>query len=74
MTQAEPKFDAQAYVMRIGEGARAAARAMARAPTVDKNNALAAVADAIQDNAPQLTRANHRDAITDFERVLRERQ
>ena len=45
----------------LGQNARQAARAMARATTEDKNNALSAIADMISEQREQVKAANQRD-------------
>ena len=51
----------QAYMTTLGEHARAASRAMARADTTTKNRALILIADAILRDAVLLRDANQRD-------------
>ncbi len=53
--------DVPAYMRALGERARAAAAAVARAGTGAKNQALEAVAEAIETDAPALAEANRRD-------------
>ena len=53
--------DLAAYVRGIGEAARDAARALARADTAAKNRALMAIAAALRRDAPALAEANARD-------------
>ncbi len=63
-TAAQPDIqmdDVAAYMEALGARARAAARAMARAPTAAKDAALAAMAQAIEDQAARLAEANARD-------------
>jgi hypothetical protein len=45
------EFDLHAYMTRVGQQARAASRAMARASTADKNRALLTIAAAIRRDA-----------------------
>jgi glutamate-5-semialdehyde dehydrogenase len=54
-------MDIQTYMHGMGKRARAASRVMAVAGTRAKNDALAAMADAIERNAPALLAANARD-------------
>ena len=54
-------MDVKGYMRRLGEQARAASRAMARADTRAKNQALLAMADAIERDAAHLLAANARD-------------
>ncbi|MAD46200.1 MAG: glutamate-5-semialdehyde dehydrogenase [Oceanospirillaceae bacterium] len=49
------------YMQTLGQNARQAARAMARATTEDKNNALSAIADMISEQREQVKAANQRD-------------
>jgi glutamate-5-semialdehyde dehydrogenase len=53
--------DVAAYMQGVGEAARAAARALARADTGTKNKALAAIANAIRRDAAKLIEANAQD-------------
>lgn len=53
--------DIAAYMSDLGQRARAAARAMARAATAEKNQALMAMADAIEQRRPELVAANRVD-------------
>lgn len=53
--------DIAAYMSDLGQRARAAARAMARAATAEKNHALMAMADAIEQRRPELVAANRVD-------------
>ncbi|MBL8522260.1 MAG: glutamate-5-semialdehyde dehydrogenase [Betaproteobacteria bacterium] len=53
--------DIPAYMQGVGELARAAARAMAKASTSDKNRALVAAAAAIENNAAGILAANAKD-------------
>ncbi|GAA0829911.1 glutamate-5-semialdehyde dehydrogenase [Cupriavidus pauculus] len=55
------EFDLHAYMHRVGQQARAASRAMARASTADKNRALLTIAAAIRRDADQLKAVNARD-------------
>ncbi|MBK9132374.1 MAG: glutamate-5-semialdehyde dehydrogenase [Gammaproteobacteria bacterium] len=54
-------MDIQAYMTAVGRRARAAARAMARAGTAEKNRALAAIAAAINRARADIVRANAAD-------------
>ena len=54
-------MDIQQYMSDVGRRARAAARLMARATTAAKNEALLAMADAIDQASTTLTRENERD-------------
>ena len=54
-------MDIKAYMQQIGQQARAASRAMARADTHAKNRALNAMADAIDRDAAKLIAANQQD-------------
>ncbi len=54
-------MDIQAYMTEVGRRARAAARAMARAGTAEKNRALAAIAAAIDRARADIVRANAAD-------------
>lgn len=53
--------DIKAYVAECGRGARHTARALTRATTAQKDDALHAMAQAMEDNAAALTEANQRD-------------
>lgn len=55
------QFDLNAYMDRVGQQARAASRAMARASTADKNRALLTIAAAIRRDADKLKAVNARD-------------
>ncbi len=55
------EFDLHAYMNRVGQQARAASRAMARASTADKNRALLTIAAAIRRDADKLKAINARD-------------
>ncbi|CAG9178682.1 glutamate-5-semialdehyde dehydrogenase [Cupriavidus pampae] len=55
------EFDLNQYMDRVGQQARAASRAMARASTADKNRALLTIATAIRRDADQLKAVNARD-------------
>jgi glutamate-5-semialdehyde dehydrogenase len=54
-------MDIQNYMNEVGQRARAASRAMARADTAVKNQALTLIAAAIRRDAPLLKEANRRD-------------
>lgn len=53
--------DIDSYMTMLGSQARAAARELARATTAQKNAALIAIADAIDQRREQLMTANHQD-------------
>ncbi|REF02971.1 glutamate-5-semialdehyde dehydrogenase [Cupriavidus plantarum] len=55
------EFDLNQYMERVGQQARAASRAMARASTADKNRALLTIAAAIRRDADKLKAINARD-------------
>jgi glutamate-5-semialdehyde dehydrogenase len=62
MSQFRMSFmDIKAYMQQIGQQARTASRAMARADTNAKNQALNAMADAIDRDAAKLLAANEQD-------------
>ncbi|WP_372725130.1 glutamate-5-semialdehyde dehydrogenase [Immundisolibacter sp.] len=54
-------MDLDVYIEQLGQRARAASRQLARASTALKNDALAAMADALQRAEPALLAANARD-------------
>src|SRR5690606_19894738 len=54
-------LDVDAYMSQLGRQARAAARAIARADTAQKNAALLLIADAIDAHREQIARANEED-------------
>jgi len=56
-----PVADIAAYMRDVGEAARAAARALARAPTQAKNDALQRTAASVRTNADALLAANAQD-------------
>ena len=56
-----PDMDIKEYMQAVGQAARRASRAMARADTRQKNAALMAMADAIERDADKLVAANRRD-------------
>jgi glutamate-5-semialdehyde dehydrogenase len=60
-TDDAPIGDVAAYMRRVGEAARAAARTLARADTATKNAALAAMAAALRRNEASLLAANAAD-------------
>jgi len=62
--------DIQQYMADVGKRARAAARHMARAETGLKNNALIAIAVAIEDSAAMLVEQNKRDLEAGRQRGL----
>ncbi|WP_305856562.1 glutamate-5-semialdehyde dehydrogenase [Balneatrix alpica] len=53
----------QAYMLGLGQAARQASRAMARATTEQKNNALLAIAAAVEAQQAQLLQANQEDLV-----------
>ncbi len=55
------ELDLNQYMDRVGQQARAASRAMARASTADKNRALLTIAAAIRRDAAKLKAVNARD-------------
>ncbi|MBY4897369.1 glutamate-5-semialdehyde dehydrogenase [Cupriavidus sp. AU9028] len=55
------QHDLHQYMERVGQQARAASRAMARASTADKNRALLTIAAAIRRDAQRLKEVNARD-------------
>ena len=54
-------MDIKAYMQSLGQRAREASRAMARADTAAKNRALLAIADAIERDGAALQDVNRRD-------------
>jgi glutamate-5-semialdehyde dehydrogenase len=54
-------MDTQQYMKTVGTAARTASRAMARASAGDKNQALRAIAGALQANRDTILAANHED-------------
>ncbi len=62
------------YMEALGRRARAASRVIARAGTAVKNAALAAIAEAIERDAPALRAANARDVERARERTARTRR
>ena len=54
-------MDIQQYMQHLGEQARQASRAMARASSGDKDKALAAIANALRDHRDAILRANEKD-------------
>ena len=54
-------MDIQQYMQRLGEQARQASRAMARANSGDKDKALAAIANALRNHRDAILRANEKD-------------
>ncbi len=54
-------MDIQTYMHRVGREARTASRTMARAQTRTKDEALLAIAAAIERDADKLLEANRRD-------------
>ena len=54
-------MDVKDYMQRVGRAARAASRAIARADTLQKNQALLAMADAVERDSEQLIAANMLD-------------
>ncbi|MFV8835868.1 glutamate-5-semialdehyde dehydrogenase [Aquisalimonas sp.] len=67
---AESVQNIQAYMAELGQQARAAGRAMARAGSDAKNQALTAMADTIDARAAQLVEENARDMAAGRERGL----
>jgi glutamate-5-semialdehyde dehydrogenase len=67
--------DLPAQMAALGTAARAAARLLAQAPTAQKNNALAAAAQALRDDADPIAAANARDMAKagDLSPALRDR-
>lgn len=57
-------MDIQQYMQRLGEQARAASRAMARASSGDKDKALAAIASALRSHRSAVLQANQQDLET----------
>ncbi len=55
------KMDVKQYMMELGQQARAVSRLLARLTTKDKNAALLAMADAIEQQRPQILAANRQD-------------
>ncbi len=58
------QFDVSAYMQRLGEQARAAARALSRADTGARNAALHAIADAVLADRDSLKSENHKDMVS----------
>ena len=54
-------MDIQQYMQRLGEQARTASRAMARASSGDKDKALAAIASALRSHRSAVLQANQQD-------------
>jgi glutamate-5-semialdehyde dehydrogenase len=57
----EPDVELEVYMRHLGQQARQAARALARASTAAKNAALLTIADALQQAQPALLTANEKD-------------
>ncbi|GAB4354534.1 MAG: glutamate-5-semialdehyde dehydrogenase [Immundisolibacter sp.] len=57
----EPDVELEVYMRELGQQARQAARALARASTAAKNAALLTIADALQQAEPALLAANEKD-------------
>lgn len=57
----EPDVELEVYMRELGQQARQAARALARASTAAKNAALLTIADALQQAQPALLAANEKD-------------
>ena len=57
----DAKFDISQYMTRLGQAARAASRQLGRAQTNQKNRALMAIAEAIENQRDALLRENARD-------------
>ena len=62
--------DIEGYMLQLGAQARAASRAIAKASTAQKNQALLAIADAIQASHESLLAANRRDMEAGVEKGL----
>src|SRR5690606_2397933 len=60
-TRGESGMDVKQYMIELGQQARAASRAMARASTAQKNQALQATAQALQEAREQVLAANRQD-------------
>lgn len=54
-------MDVAAYMVELGQQARAAARDVARSSTAVRNQALLATADLLDDSREELASANHKD-------------
>src|SRR5690606_39084647 len=54
-------MDVRQYMVELGQRAREASRAMARASTAQKNQALLAAAQALKDSREQVLAANQQD-------------
>jgi glutamate-5-semialdehyde dehydrogenase len=65
-----PLNDIQAYMANVGQGAREASRAIGRASTGQKNQALVAIADRISEQADVLKEANALDLAAGKEKGL----
>lgn len=65
-------MDIENYMTGVGRKARAAARLMAQAVTADKNAALVAIADAIEQSGKALSAANDKDIVAATEKGLDE--
>ena len=63
-------FDVDTYMESLGRQARSAGRAMARATTAQKNAALLAMADSIDQSRAAILEANHQDMEAGRERGL----
>ncbi len=61
MSSEKNNGDIATYIQTLGQQARAASRAMAKADTATKNKALLAIAEAIRREAPALRAANEMD-------------
>ncbi len=70
MTPADTPADLQAYMNRLGQAARSASAAMARASTAAKNQALRALASRLRAAGPVLAQANARDLQAAADRGL----
>ncbi len=68
-------MDVKKYMLDLGQKARAASRAMARADSLAKNTALLAIADSIEEKKPDLIAANKKDLKqgADLEPAMRDR-
>ena len=64
-----PLNDVKAYMSNVGQAARDASRAIGRASTAQKNQALIAIADRIGEQAELLKKANALDLAAGKEKV-----
>ncbi|PCJ16517.1 MAG: glutamate-5-semialdehyde dehydrogenase [Gammaproteobacteria bacterium] len=63
-------MDIKQYMSQIGVQARRASRLIGKAPTAQKNNALLAIATALQDNRSDLLAANQKDLAEGQKKAL----